>query len=519
MILRLSNSIRRAEGRNAMRHLVGRLMQSVLIALAVALIVCAAALAGTAASCVVLRIENSSCYAQFYGVNDPSTDRIAWESNRTDMGLAVANTALGYPDVTIQADIPGEERSGVHSPALAIPGNDLYTLLALNNAPSELFGSQGNGEYNVYARVTPRFESVLLGKILASSGNLSPAEVLSLALDSVKEKTGVASYPLAVLTAHNLLKNAAMLGRTAISDAQNAETKLPANPSDAVMAYTNKKVAGYTNTLCRWSRLIGKLASLRADPAGSKDKIGPWYHGFAILTVGALINGSTSRLVTLAEHGGKAVNLFSGEGGFNAEKFSLDTEFAATAIHIDNGGLHRPKSFAPLIRAAAWSGNDGATSAAADNRSTQGVRGSLGPASCGAPPPSSASTTTTTTAADTKVTITFQGLSETRDQKTDAANPPHWITANVQSGNTYGGSVAVSGPLPAGYTVYAEFAGAIVAVLGPTGGSFSGVTKPQGFGASTEVGAFVCKTGGSVGQPLPSQCLAEGADIAVQWSP
>jgi hypothetical protein len=120
---------------------------------------------------------------------------------------------------------------------------------------------------------------------------------------------------------------------------------------------------------------------------------------------------------------------------------------------------------------------------------------------------------------DLKLMITFQGVTETRDEKTDAESPPQGVTADVQSGNTYGGTVSVAGALPAGDAVYVVFGDTIVAVLGPTGGGFSGVSEPKGFGADTTVGAFVCKQGAAVGQPLPSTgCLAEGDDISAQWS-
>ena len=285
---------------------------------------------GPAAACVVASITTSPCYRVFLGLDDPSPTDDPSGLWRTDMGVRVARTAIDYPGVTIEADIPGEESGGVHSPALLIPGNDLYALLALSQPPTQLFQTG-----NVYARVTPRFEVVLRQKILASRGNLMPADVLRLALDSVKQVSGTASYPLAVLTAHNLLKNATMIGRAAIQDANALH--LPKNPSAQVVALYNSKVANEVQTLCKWSPIVAKLASLRLIPASSKDKMGPWYHGFGILSAGALLNGDEARLAMLGEHGGKVLKIFSNEGGFNREKFELDKEFAATAVHISKG--------------------------------------------------------------------------------------------------------------------------------------------------------------------------------------
>jgi hypothetical protein len=115
--------------------------------------------------------------------------------------------------------------------------------------------------------------------------------------------------------------------------------------------------------------------------------------------------------------------------------------------------------------------------------------------------------------------IAFQGVSEKRDEKTDAQTPSQGVTANVQSGSTYGGTVSVAGRVPTGDSIYVVFGPTILAVLGPGGGGFSGVTEPKGFGADTSLGAFVCKQGASVGQSITatSGCLVEGDDISVQW--
>jgi hypothetical protein len=293
----------------------------------------AAPKAGTAAN-KIASITSSPCYSAFLGLKDRSPTDEPFSPWRTEMGIKVARTAIDYPGVTIEAAIPGEGDSGVHSPAMLVPGNDLFTLLARSEPPTELFQTG-----NVYARVTPRFEVALRRKILASKGDLMPADVLRLALDSVKEVSGTASYPLAVLTAHNLLKNATMIGRAAIQDA--SAQHLPKNPSSQLIALHNSKVAREEQTLCKWSPIVAKLASLRLNPALSKDKMGPWYHGFGILSAGALINGEKARLAMFAEHAGKSLKLFSKEGGFNAEKFALDKEFAATAVHISNEGLRR----------------------------------------------------------------------------------------------------------------------------------------------------------------------------------
>ena len=268
----------------------------------------------------------------FYGLDDPVAESArAWEARKHDYAFDVERAALRFPRVTIEADIDGEESGGKHSPALLVPGNDLYVLLALDTPPLELF-SDGN----VYARATPVFEQELRRKILASSGKLEPAEVLHFALQVTR-----GSYALAVLTAHNLLKNATKIGRAAIMDAQRAP--LPVTDSAEAIALYNRRQQDELARLRKWTPIVAKLASLRADPPGRKDKLGPWYHAFAILTAGALVDGETAQRIVLAEHTGKRLNIFTKEGGFDREKFELDSVFAAAAQVIDARGLHRPR--------------------------------------------------------------------------------------------------------------------------------------------------------------------------------
>ena len=278
------------------------------------------------------KLDATREFRVFYGLDDPeAASARAWEDRKHEYAFDVERTALGFPRVTIEADIAGEESGGKHSPALLVPGNDLYALLALDTPPLELF-QHGN----VYARATPVDEQELRRKILASSGKLEPADVLRFALQATR-----GSYPLAVLTAHNLLKNATKIGRAAIMDAQRAP--LPVTDSAEAIALYNKRQQDELARLRKWTPIVAKLASLRADPPGRKDKLGPWYHAFAILTAGALVDGETAQRIVLAEHTGKRLNIFTKEGGFDREKFELDSVFAAAAQVIDARGLHRPR--------------------------------------------------------------------------------------------------------------------------------------------------------------------------------
>jgi len=123
---------------------------------------------------------------------------------------------------------------------------------------------------------------------------------------------------------------------------------------------------------------------------------------------------------------------------------------------------------------------------------------------------------------DTTLTITLGGATETRDLKTGAPTPPvgsAGASAHLKSGPAYAGTTAVGGTLPAGYTVYVFYHSAIWQVLGPEGGPFM-VQEAAGFGASNDVEAWACVTGGTKGGSLPTKCLyGEGTDISIYWSP
>ena len=124
--------------------------------------------------------------------------------------------------------------------------------------------------------------------------------------------------------------------------------------------------------------------------------------------------------------------------------------------------------------------------------------------------------------AEPKLTITLEGASQTRNLKTNAVTPPPHspgATVRLQSGQSYGGTVTVTGTLPAGDTVYVAFHGRVWANLGSTSGSFSGITEAKGFGAANDVGAYACKgAGAGKGEALPGPCSA-GAIIDINWNP
>lgn len=131
------------------------------------------------------------------------------------------------------------------------------------------------------------------------------------------------NYGLAVLTAHNLLKNVTKSGRETLGElGQDLNWNRPA------------KRQALLDKMDALDQVVSKLSSLRADPSSPQnvDKMGPWYHAFAILTAGALINPLAAGGVTAAEHTAKFFKSFGGEGGFNKEKAAIDACFAVRAV-------------------------------------------------------------------------------------------------------------------------------------------------------------------------------------------
>jgi hypothetical protein len=267
-------------------------------------------------------------YRAFLGLNDPTTAQAACVGRRQQRADDLVSRAGSFVGVTSKVSIPSENSFGVHSNNLLWPGNDLYALLAKSDWPSRLRPG------NVYANATAPYEGALRAAIVGSEGNLQPADVLYYAL-----KVTNGSYPLAVLTAHNLLKQVAFEGRDAI------DTKAGPKLLPKVIAELQAATA-----------VVAKLGSLRCTPAKSRDKIGPWYHEFAVLSAGALVSPGTAGLVVFGEHLGKAAktaltkvrntlpavlkkeldehgpaDFFKGEGGFDAEKYALDNVAADAA--------------------------------------------------------------------------------------------------------------------------------------------------------------------------------------------
>jgi len=115
-------------------------------------------------------------------------------------------------------------------------------------------------------------ESRLRSRILSSGGGLYPADVARMALG-----TSNGNYSLAMLLAHNLLKNVTYEGRAKAKAFMKADDRMREWNQD----YFDIKPEG---------DVAAKLVNLRPSNCfglGHTDKMGPWYHVFIPLTMAA----------------------------------------------------------------------------------------------------------------------------------------------------------------------------------------------------------------------------------------
>ena len=221
-------------------------------------------------------------YRTFFGLDTPKYDTSEELTRRNEMCDALKSAILdSYRAGELGTDDPTAGAGGTLQHSLAAPlakfmGTDLGESLKASDPPKDL-ASKGN----YYARITEPAEAELQTAILASSGNLTPADVLRMALAPNR-----GNYVLATLTAANLLKNVAYLGR---DDVRKGFPQLPASENSPGDKPYN--VVG----------LASKLSNLRGNP-GEHDLLGPWYHIFSILFVGSITSEAESETMTSGEH-------------------------------------------------------------------------------------------------------------------------------------------------------------------------------------------------------------------------
>lgn len=268
-------------------------------------------------------------YRAFLGLDDARIPgSFEWAKVIVGRCSDLVGRATGFAGVTSAVEIPGETSSGQHS-ASVFGVSDFHDLLDSSLPPSDLKG-------NVFVAATKRSELALRAAIDGSEGNLAPADVLYLAL-RLEETKG--SYPLAVLTTLNLLKEVAFQGREAVTVASRLVRAKPR--SAAAIAKEHELFERQLAILRSQNKVVSKLVSLRQNPLLGQDKMGPWYHAFTILTVGALYRSPIPKGNATAfwEHFRKAIGAFgTSEAPFNPEKATLDFCFAQAT---DSEGLSK----------------------------------------------------------------------------------------------------------------------------------------------------------------------------------
>lgn len=176
---------------------------------------------------------------------------------------------------------------------------------------------------NTFAKITAPYEQQLKNAIMAQHGKLTPAQVLELSLVVTN-----GNYRLAVLTAHNLLKQVTYEGRNVAEKTRRRIAIDPTHP-DAVFPH-------------EFGSFAARLANLRSTPqsgVGRTDKMGIWYHSFVPLAISAWTDSEwQTGAAVLGEHGLRAAHallpssLLGNMGSpFDTEKLHSDLCFASAA--------------------------------------------------------------------------------------------------------------------------------------------------------------------------------------------
>ena len=263
----------------------------------------------------VKRIEDIPEYRDFRGLDDRYVSRDLWERWLSAQCKRLVDTVKNYPNVNNRVVVAGETKENFEEKVLdgflKDPMGPLVELLATDTQPWQVRNK------NVYAKFTEDTEKKLTASIMhARKDSLLPCDVVKLALDAAH-----GSYPLAVMTAHAVLKRAAKEGRVY---------------SGQMIRRAGQgrwdKVESLRYNLRPYSEIAKRLRSLRPQGDFSGDKMGPWYHIFVILTAGAMENPGAAKIVSRGEHLGKWINAFGkAEGSYNKVKCTIDFKFADEA--------------------------------------------------------------------------------------------------------------------------------------------------------------------------------------------
>lgn len=269
--------------------------------------------------------ENIQEVRDFRGLDDKRISRGAWERWVKIHVDKLIETAKSYNGINNKAVIPGEtitdQRDGVvrgylrNAPLVSMVAGEgkFIQLLSGDDLPPD------HRHDNPYAAMTASTEVALQKKIMrAIPHSLLPEDVLKLSLD-----VSDGSYPLAVMTGHAVLKINTKKGRSVI-ERMFARAR---NGKWEIIPDLAKKLKPY-------SSLAKKLHNLRPADDKTGDKLGPWYHGFGLLSAGAISSPEGAAIGARGEHQSKKWSWFSGEGAYNAEKEYTDRIFSDATFSL-----------------------------------------------------------------------------------------------------------------------------------------------------------------------------------------
>ena len=256
-------------------------------------------------------LEDIQEFRDYRGLDDRRQSRKVWKRWLDVQMNQLAKTVKEYEGVHDRIEIKGETEQDIADGILVgfLKGGKLASLLAMDDLPPD------HRKDNPYAAVTEKTEKKLLAAILkAKEDSLLPSDVMKMALDASD-----GSYPLAVLTAHAVLKVATKKGRS------DGLTPMFSRRSQRDW----KKAYELRHKLKPHSEVAKRLRNLRPEGDTTGDKLGPWYHGFGILTAGAISSPAGADWGQYGEHMLKWLGEFGpAEGRYNAEKEATDSAFA-----------------------------------------------------------------------------------------------------------------------------------------------------------------------------------------------
>lgn len=221
------------------------------------------------------RVTANANYQLFHGLDDAAYSSDQQEARLRARCSQLVDVVVGYPGVRWQ----NPDISRLVGLVKLAPGTDLSHMLRGQNIPSA-------DDRNQFFALTSKavapgdpqgrtYDQVLHDSILAAKTQLRPADVLRLAL-----RATAGDYQLAVLTAHNVIKEQTYGGRDS--------------------------VFGVTTGPDPRALFASKLENLRRDPNASDtvsaDKMGPWYHTFGVLFVAGSIGPITGEALVDTEH-------------------------------------------------------------------------------------------------------------------------------------------------------------------------------------------------------------------------